>query len=89
MHRASHTPWHALTAETVTQVPLCCRSKRVLGIQRQGRSKQTMLQWQGSASYSGIHQDCGGHAAQDEYNRQDDDDDAAMAAADNIDLNQL
>ena len=57
----------------------------MLGFQRKGHDKQTTLQWQGAASHSDVLHDNAGQV--DVANREDDD--AAMAAADNVDWNQL
>lgn len=61
-----------------------CRSKRVLGFQRRGHDTQTKLLWQGKAT----HPDLPGDSEQLDIGSREDDD-AAMAAADNVDWNQL
>lgn len=53
-----------------------CRSKRILGFQRQGGSNQARLHWHGRAADIDEYMDEGAG----------NNDDAAMAAADNVEL---
>ena len=60
-----------------------CRSKRILGFQRQGQSNQARLHWHGRAPE--IHEPDAMPMNENAISEQNNDD-AAMAAADNIEL---